>query len=130
MIHFFALGVKEAYKTLTFDDIFRVMQHPGVLLRDEYLRAINCVLPCLREDLTDVLLKCVDPDDDPFDVVLDLHRAMQENNLFGQVVIATAKKDEKISAREFSKLISHLENQPLHSLDQFDHKGMKEIVRT
>ena len=112
MIHFFALGVKEAYKTLTPDDISRVMQHPGVLLRDEYLRAINCVLPCLREDLTDVLLKCVDPDDDPFEVVLELHRVMQENNSFGQVVIGTARNQEKLPAREFIKLICHLENQP------------------
>ena len=82
VVHFFALGVSEAYPTLSPADVARVMAHPAALLRDGYLRAINLVVPCLREDLTEAILACVDPDDDPEEAVYALHRAMQTNNLF------------------------------------------------
>ena len=118
------------HKSLTADDISRVMKHPDVLFREGYLKALNLVIPCLRADLTDVLLQCVDPDDDHFDVVLKLHTEMQKNNLFGEAVIATARSQEKLSAREFIKLIDHLANQSEHELGKFAKKGMKEIIRT
>ena len=97
VVHFFALGVSEAYPTLSPADVARVMAHPAALLRDGYLRAINLVVPCLREDLTEAILACVDPDDDPEEAVYALHRAMQTNNLFSQAVTALQQGKEPYS---------------------------------
>ena len=129
VVHFFALGVSEAYPSLTFQDIARVMDHPEALLRDGYLRAINLVVPCLREDLTEAILTCVDPDDDPEEAVYELHRVMQTNNLFSQSVMATQQGQERLPARDFMELCGYLANQPEHELSRFAGKGMKESLR-
>ena len=105
------------------------MKHPAALLRDGYLRAINLVVPCLREDLTETILACVDPDDEPEEAIYALHRAMQTNNLFSQAVTGLQQGKEQLPARDFVELCTYLCTQPEYELGNFAGKGMRESLR-
>jgi hypothetical protein len=87
------------------------MAHPHELLRTGFLSALNMVVPCHRSDLTDVILKCVDPDDDNSEAVRRLHRAMQLNSDFAAAILRVRTPDEILPAIDFIKLISFLESQ-------------------
>jgi hypothetical protein len=129
-IHFFALGVRQRFPTLTPDDISEVMAHPHELLRTGFLSALNLVVPCHRPDLSKVILKCVDPDDDNSEAVRRLHRAMQQNSDFAAAILRVRTPDEILPAREFVKLISFLESQNEFDLVKFANRGMKALIRS
>ena len=118
------------FPTLTPEDITEIMAHPQELLRIGFLRALNMVVPCLRHDLSDVILKCVDPDDDNTDAVYQLHRAMQQNSEFAAAVLEVRTAEEFLPAREFVKLIAFLASKDQFDLVNFAGKGMKALVRS
>jgi len=106
------------------------MAHPHELLRTGFLSALNLVVPCLRPDLTDVILKCVDPDDDNSEAVRRLHRAMQQNSDFAAAILRVRTPDEILPAIDFIKLISFLESQDEYELIKFANRGMKALLRS
>ena len=106
------------------------MAHPHELLRIGFLSALNLVVPCHRPELADVILRCLDPDDDNSEAVRRLHRAMQQNSDFAAAILRIRTKDEFLPARDFIKLITFLESQPEFDLIRFANKGMKAIVRS
>ena len=68
-------------------------------------------MPCHRSDLTEVILNCVDPDDDNSEAVRRLHRAMQQNSEFAATILRVRIPGEILPAIDFIKLISFLESQ-------------------
>ena len=105
------------------------MTHPHELLRIGFLSALNLVMPCHRPELAEVILKCLDPDDDNSEAVRRLHRAMQQNSDFSAAILRVRTADEILPARDFIKLITFLESQSEFDLIKFANKGMKAIVR-
>ena len=106
------------------------MAHPHELLRIGFLSAVNLVVPTHRPGLTDVILKCVDPDDDNSEAVRRLHRAMQQNSDFATAILHVRTPDEILPARDFVKLIAFLESQSEYELIKFANRGMQALLRS
>ena len=106
------------------------MAHPHELLRTGFLSALNLVVPCLRNDLTTIILNCVDPEDDNSEAVRRLHRAMQQNSDFAAAILHVRIPNEILPAIDFIKLISFLESQDQYDLIKFADRGMKALIRS
>ena len=105
------------------------MAHPQELLRIGFLSALNLVVPCHRPELAEVILKCLDPDDDNSEAVRRLHRAMQQEGDFAAAVREVRTPEEIRPARDFVKLIAFLASKDEYDLVKFAGKGMKTLVR-